>query len=57
MMERCVVERKNSYILTDSLGWFGANCLADGRSWHRSSPESAVNVKNGLASQTRLFED
>jgi hypothetical protein len=50
------MERKNNRILTDSLVWFGLLWLADGRSWHRPSPDGAAKVKNGQEIQTRLFE-
>jgi hypothetical protein len=57
MMGRCVVERKNMRILTDSSVWFGVTWLVNGRSWIDPAPMGTTKVKNGHAIQTRLFED
>jgi hypothetical protein len=51
------VERENSGIPTDSSVWFGDNWLAAGHSRHQPSYNGTTKVKNGLAIQTRLFED
>jgi len=53
--EECAVKWKNSQIRTDSWGWFGANWLAIACGIDRASM-ATITVKNGQASQIRLFE-